>query len=257
MIWNINPVLFHIGSLEIRYYGAFFALSLYCAYMLARHMAKKKNLSIEALDNLAVYLIIGLVVGARLGHIFFYESDYYLSNPVEILKVWKGGLASHGAAIGTLLAYGLFLLKNKAVKVFDFADIIAVVAAFPIAFVRLGNFFNSEIYGRVTEVPWAVTFARIDDLPRHPSQLYEFSMGVVLFAILYTLWVKTNKTQKPGFFLGLLFAIYFSMRFMVEFFKEYPLHENFFNLTTGQMLSLPFILFGLFILLKTGHENHR
>lgn len=257
LVWNIDPVLFHIGSLEIRYYGVFFALSLYSAYMLARAMVKRKNLSVEALDDLAVYLIIGLVVGARLGHIFFYESDYYLSNPAEILKMWKGGLASHGAAIGTLLAYGFFLMKHKSVKVFDYADIIAVVAAFPIALVRMGNFFNSEIYGRVTDIPWAVTFSRIDDLPRHPSQLYEFGMGVILFIIMYALWNKTRAERKPGFFFGLLFAIYFSMRFIVEFFKEYPLHENFFNLTTGQILSLPFILFGVLMLLKTQHARHR
>lgn len=257
LTWNIDPVLLHIGSLEIRYYGVFFALSLYCAYMLARKMVTEKNLSVDTFDNLAVYLIIGLIVGARLGHIFFYEPNYYLSNPVEILKVWKGGLASHGAAIGTLLAYGFFLMKHKTVKVFDYADIVAVVACFPIAFIRLGNFFNSEIYGRVTDVPWAVTFARIDDLPRHPSQIYEFLMGVLLFAILYSLWTATHKRRKPGFFLGLLFALYFSMRFVVEFFKEYPLHENFFSLTTGQILSLPFILFGVLILLKTRHENHR
>ncbi|MEK9166743.1 MAG: prolipoprotein diacylglyceryl transferase [Patescibacteria group bacterium] len=255
--WNIDPVLFSIGSLEIRYYGVFFASGLMLAYLLARKMCRIKNLSVENLDDLSVYLIIGLIVGARFGHIIFYESDYYFANPQQILKVWEGGLASHGAAIGTLLAYGIFLLRHKKVRVFDYADIIAVAACIPVSFIRLGNFFNSEIYGRVTDLPWAVTFSRIDDLSRHPSQIYEFLMGMLILAIMYSLWIRKSKTASGGFFFGLFFILYFAARFLVEFFKEYPLHENFFNLTTGQILSLPFFLFGCIIFIKSIHENNR
>lgn len=249
MIWNIDPVLLELGPLEIRYYGVFFALGLFLAYSLARFMVQKKNLSLEVLDKLAVYLIVGLIVGARLGHIVFYELDYYLAHPLQILKVWEGGLASHGAAIGLLIAYGLFLWRNKKVRFWDYADPLVVVATLPVSLIRLGNFFNSELVGRVTDVPWAVTFTRVDELARHPSQLYEFGYGMVLFAILFPLWLKKYKTARPGFFFGLFFVLYFAMRFTVEFFKDFPLHEGFFNLTTGQMLSLPFFLVGAAVLI--------
>lgn len=248
MIWNINPTLIDLGPLEIRYYGVFFALGLFGAYSLARYMCKKKGLSLELLDSLSVYLIIGLIVGARLGHILFYNLDYYLNNPLEILAVWHGGLASHGATIGLLLALAIWLLKNKKVKFFEYADIIVIAGCIPIALIRLGNFFNSELYGRPTSLPWGVKFTNIDDITRHPSQIYEFLMGFLIFAILYPLWLKKFNTAKSGLFFGLFFVLYFSFRFTVEFFKEFPLHENFFNLTTGQILSLPFIIFGAIIL---------
>jgi len=257
MIWNIDPVLLNLGPVQIRYYGVFFALALFLAYSLAQFMVKKRKLSLETFDKLAVYLVIGLIVGARLGHILFYELDYYLSNPLQVFKVWEGGLASHGATIGLLLAYGLFLWRHKKIHFFDYADIIVVVAAIPVSLIRLGNFFNSELYGRVTDVPWAVTFTRVDDLARHPSQLYEFGMGAILFAILLPLWLKKYKTAQPGFFFGLFFMLYFALRFTVEFFKDFPLHENFLNLTTGQMLSVPFFLFGLIVLIKVHAKSKR
>lgn len=257
LTWNIDPVLFSFGGLEIRYYGVFFAAGLMLAYLLARKMCLRKNLSVETLDDLCVYLILGLIIGARFGHILFYELDYYTAHPEQILKVWEGGLASHGAAIGTLFAYGIFLLRNKKIKVFDYADIVVVAACIPVSFIRLGNFFNSEIYGRITDVPWAVTFTRIDNLARHPSQIYEFLMAMLIFTILLPLWFKKYKSVAPGFYFGLFFMLYFAARFIVEFFKEYPLHENFFNLTTGQILSLPFFLFGCIIFTKAIHENNR
>lgn len=253
--WNIDPVLLNLGPIEIRYYGVLFALGLLGAYSVGRQLSKKKKYSLELLDTLGVYLIIGLVLGARFGHIVFYELDYYLANPELILQIWKGGLASHGAAIGVLLAYGFFLWRNKKVKFFDYADVLAVGAAIPTATIRLGNFFNSEIVGRPTNSDWGVVFSRVDDVLRHPSQLYEFGMGTILFLIMLFAWKKLNKTRKPGFFFGLFFVIYFAMRFTVEFFKEYPLHEGFFNLTTGQMLSLPFFLIGVGTLIWTQRKK--
>ncbi len=257
MIWNIDPTLLDLGPLEIRYYGVFFALGLFLAYSLARFMHAKRSLaqnkkpSFETLDALVIYLVIGLIVGARLGHIVFYELDYYLANPGQILKVWEGGLASHGAAIGLLIAYGLFLWRHKKVRFFDYADILVVVTTIPVSLIRLGNFFNSELVGRQTDGPWGVVFSRVDDLTRHPSQLYEFGMGSLLFAIIFPLWLKKHKTAKPGFFFGLFFTLYFALRFTVEFFKDFPLHESFFSLTTGQMLSLPFFILGLVFLLRS------
>lgn len=255
LTWNIDPILLNLGPLEIRYYGVFFALGLYLAYTLARKMCSQKNLSLEKLDTLAVYLIIGLILGARLGHIVFYELDFYMANPERILQIWKGGLASHGAAIGTLIAYGLFLWRHKT-KTFEYADIMVVAATIPVSLIRLGNFFNSELLGRASDLPWSVTFSRIDNISRHPSQLYEFIMGIILFTILYPLWKKYNKKAKPGFFFGLFFTLYFAMRFTVEFFKDFPLHENAANLTTGQLLSIPFFLFGIIILYRSRPSRH-
>lgn len=248
LTWNLDPVLLDLGPFELRYYGLFFAGSLFLAYLLARHMVKLKKLSVDRLDELVIYLVLSLVIGARLGHVFFYEWDYYKANPEMILQIWRGGLSSHGAAIGVLVGYGLFLWRNK-VKIFDYADIVVVAAALPVAFIRLGNFFNSEIVGRPTDLPWGVVFERVDSIARHPSQLYEFFMGLIILALLYPLWLHTYKKQKPGFFFGLFFILYFSLRFLVEFVKEYPLHEDLLNLTTGQLLSLPFILVGLIVLL--------
>ncbi|MEK7146310.1 MAG: prolipoprotein diacylglyceryl transferase [Patescibacteria group bacterium] len=249
LTWNIDPVLLDLGPLELRYYGILFAGSLLLAYALARHMVKIKKLSVDKLDELVLFLVLGLVIGARLGHVFFYEWDYYRANPEMIIQIWRGGLSSHGAAIGVLVSYGLFLLRHKKVKVFDYADIVVIAACLPVAFIRLGNFFNSEIVGRPTDLPWAVVFERVDSIARHPSQLYEFLMGLVILALLYPLWRHTYKKQKPGFFFGLFFILYFSLRFLVEFVKEYPLHENLLNLTTGQLLSLPFIAIGFVVLL--------
>ncbi len=256
-VWNVDPVLLQLGSLEIRYYGVLFASSLMLAYFLARRLCQIRGLSLEKLDQLVLYVVIGLILGARFGHIVFYELDYYLAHPLQILKVWEGGLASHGATIGTLSAYLLFMwqenrgkTKDQRLGFFAFADVLVVVAGFPVSMVRLGNFFNSELIGRATDLPWAVVFERMDQVPRHPSQLYEFLMGLVLLGVMILSWRKWNKKVAPGFFFGLFFTLYFAMRFTVEFFKEFPLHESFFNLTTGQMLSLPFFVLGIVVLKK-------
>ncbi len=248
MIWNIDPVLLNLGPLEIRYYGILFALGLLGAYTVSRYMCRKKNISLDLLDTLGVYLIIGLVVGARFGHIVFYELDYYMANPELILQVWKGGLASHGAAIGVLIAYAIFLWRHKNIKFFDFADIVVIGAAIPAASIRIGNFFNSEIVGRPTNGEWGVVFQRVDNVLRHPSQLYEFGMATILFIVLFIMWQKLNNKVKPGFFFSLFFMAYFTLRFIVEFFKEYPLYNG---LTTGQWLSIPFFLIGLITFIYT------
>ena len=250
MIWNIDPILLELGPLEIRYYGLFFALSLFFGYMLARKMCSIKKLSLDTLDSLIFHLVLGLIIGARFGHILFYELDFYLSNLAEILQIWNGGLSSHGAALGLIAAYAFFLWRNKKVKFFDHADIISIVAAFPIIFVRLGNFFNSEILGRPWDGPWAITFNRIDEIPRHPTVLYEALLGLIVLAILYSLWLKKHRTAKPGFFLGLFFMIYFGGRFLTEFTKELAIHENLLGLTTGQLLSIPFALIGIYLVIK-------
>lgn len=250
LVWDIDPVLLHIGSLEIRYYGLFFALSLFLSYMIARFISKKEKVNLEELDTLFIYLIIGLVVGARLGHIVFYNLDHYLTHPIQILQVWHGGLASHGGAIGALVAMALFNWRHKKADILKYLDITSIAATMPIAFVRLGNFFNSEIVGRPSDLPWAVTFPQVDDIARHPSQIYEFLIGISIFAILATVWHKRSKKIPSGTIFALLLTLYFAARFAVEFVKQYPLHELALNLTTGQILSIPFFLAGLTLLIK-------
>lgn len=251
MIWNIDPVLLPLGPLQIRYYGVLFALGLFLAYTVIRRLCHVKKLSLEHFDDLVFYLVIGLVVGARLGHIVFYELDYYLAHPWEILAVWHGGLASHGATIGLLVAFGLFLWRHPKVRFFDYADLIVVGAGLPIACIRLGNFFNSELVGRPTELPWGVIFERVDLVTRHPSQLYESAIGLLLFVTMFALWKKFQASARPGFFVGIFFMLYFASRFLVEFVKDFPLHENALSLTTGQLLSVPFFLLGLGLLLRS------
>jgi phosphatidylglycerol:prolipoprotein diacylglycerol transferase len=246
MIWNIDPTLIQLGPLEIRYYGLFFALGLMGSYALARKLCSIKKLSLTKLDDLVVYLMVGLVLGARFGHIAFYNMDYYLSNPAQILQIWNGGLSSHGAIIGLLVAYGIFLWRHK-VKTFEYADVIAVAAAIPIFTIRLGNFFNSEIVGRAWDGPWSVVFERVDSVPRHPSQIYEALIGLAILGFMWISWKKNHKKAHAGYFLGLFFVVFSISRFLVEFFKEYPLNNG---LTTGQWLSIPFLIFGIALLLN-------
>ena len=167
--------------------------------------------------------------------------------PRSNLKVWEGGLP---ATVRQLTSYCPRFSSGDKKKLF-FEHILVVVTTIPVSLIRLGNFFNSELVGRQTDGPWGVVFSRVDDLTRHPSQLYEFGMGSLLFAIIFPLWLKKHKTAKPGFFFGLFFTLYFALRFTVEFFKDFPLHESFFSLTTGQMLSLPFFILGLVFLLRS------
>lgn len=251
MVWNFDPVLLELGPFRIYYYGLCFALGLLCTFFLTRTLMQKKGYSIEDLDSLAFYLIVGTVLGARLGHALFYSFEYFSSHPLEILFVWKGGLSSHGGILGVLLAYLLFLRVHRKYHFFDLADLLCVSTPFMIFFVRLGNFFNSEILGLPTELPWGIVFQRVGQTESvHPSQLYEMLLGAALLIFMNVLWNKKHKSAKPGLFFGLFFILYFSGRFFLEFFKDLAIHPSLWNLTTGQFLSLPFILLGVGILVK-------
>jgi phosphatidylglycerol---prolipoprotein diacylglyceryl transferase len=265
MIWEIDPVMLEIGSIQIHYYGLFFAVSLLLAYIFAHYMCRKSKLDTDKLDELFIFAIIGLLIGARFSHILFYNLDFYAANPTEMLKIWQGGLSSHGGGVGAFLGFLAFIWHNRdKAKPFakqilsPYLDILAVVASFPIAFVRLGNFFNSEIVGRPSDLPWSVIFPRVDEVSRHPSQIYEFLIGAAIFAILFTLWKKNHKKSEQkssrksptGFFLALLLTLYFTARFLVEFAKEYPTHSWALEMTTGQILSLPFLATGIYMLVK-------
>jgi len=272
IINNFSPILFSTGPLEIRWYSLLFAFGIVIDYLLTRWLFKRRGWRVEDFDTAAIFLFLGMVIGARLGEVFFYHFDYYMSAPLEIFKVWKGGLASHGAAIGLLISYISFwawkrradaragVKKELRFEFSKYADILVIGMPIVAGFVRVGNFFNSEILGRASDLPWAVVFAKNGEtFARHPSQIYEALLAWGVFVVLFLLWRKREKllkalgplgvsklsrkmTLQPYFFLFLFVALYFSSRFFVEFFKEFTGQEavnaGWLGLTMGQWLSV-------------------
>lgn len=241
---NISPVLFSFGAIQIHWYGLFFAAGIVFCYLFLVRAFEKNGYPVKHIDSLAIYLFLGLLIGARLGHIFFYEPDYFLANPVEILKVWHGGLASHGAAIGMLISYLIWLKVNK-VKFTKYVDLIVVPMPVAAACVRIGNFFNSEIIGNPTGGNYGVIFKRLgEDFPRHPAQLYEAVLALFTFGVLYFLYKKYYGKLPQLFILFAFLLVYFLGRFILEYFKDLhgPLPTDF-PLSMGQVLSiLPVLL---------------
>jgi len=247
--WNVNPEIFRIGNFAVRWYGLLFASGFLFGYLIFYKFFKKEGLTVEILDKLTIYMALGTVIGARLGHCLFYEPDYYLSNPVEILKIWKGGLASHGAAIGILLALYLFVRKYKKSYIW-ILDRIVVVVALGGALIRLGNLMNSEIYGVETNLPWGFIFIRNHEIvPKHPTQIYEALTYFSVFGLLFWIYLKTKGQFRDGTLFGLFLILVFGIRFFIEFIKEeqVPFEEGM-ALNMGQLLSIPFVLLGLWIL---------
>jgi prolipoprotein diacylglyceryl transferase len=212
---------------------------------------QKEKIPEALLDQLSMYMLISTVVGARLGHVLFYEPAEYLAHPLDILKIWQGGLASHGAAIGIIFALYLFSRKTRQPFLWVI-DRIVIVVALSGFFIRMGNLFNSEIYGNITNMPWGFIFSRAgEELPRHPTQIYEGLCYLVLF--FYLLWYYFQKDGKPrpGFLFGSFLVILFSARLVIEFLKEPQVNfENSMALNMGQLLSIPFIIAGIVILAR-------
>jgi prolipoprotein diacylglyceryl transferase len=266
--WNANPEIFRIGGFALRYYSIMFILAFVCSYLLLSKIFLRENKNIALLNHLALYIFLGTLLGARLGHCFFYEWDYYKTTPWEIIlpfHIQNGhfeltgyqGLASHGAAIGILTAVWLYYRKYK-VNIFWLLDRLSIVIALSGFFIRVGNFFNSEIIGKPTDVPWSVVFKRVDDLPRHPSMLYEALCYFIIFFVLISLYKKKTHQLTPGFLFGIFLLLLFSVRFFIEFTKEnQEPFENRLFLNMGQLLSIPFIIAGfLLIVRKYKKKNH-
>ena len=249
IIWDFDPVAFSIGNFEIRWYGLMFATAFAFTFWLCLWMMKREKSDLTIPDTLLYYLAIATIVGARLGHCFFYEPAYYLANPIEILKIRDGGLASHGAAIGILIAL-YFAAKKHKTTFWYMTDRVVVFVAITGVLVRLGNLFNSEIYGHVTTLPWGFIFVQSGEtLPKHPTQLYEALSYLIIFAGLLWYYIKQNYKPKDGILFGSFLILLFGARFAVESIKEVQVgFEENMMLNMGQILSLPFILAGIVIL---------
>ena len=254
--WHIDPVLFHIGSLGIRWYSLLFVSGFIIGWYIFRGFFRREGISEDLLDPLLYTLLIGTIVGARLGHCLFYQPDYYLGSWQgfwEIFMPWKGGLASHGGAIALILAMWWYARHYGKKNDFDFLwimDHLCITVAFAGCLIRLGNLFNSEIYGDVTSLPWGFIFdLRGETEPKHPTQLYESLSYLVLGLILVWLYKKKLDKLPRGFFFGLFLIGCFGMRFLIEFIKEPQVgFEETMTLNMGQLLSLPFIIAGIGIL---------
>ena len=255
--WHVDPVLFHIGSLGIRWYSLLFVSGFIIGWYIFKKFFAREGVPEKLLDPLLYTLLICTIVGARLGHCLFYQPDYYLGSWkgfAEIFMPWKGGLASHGGAIALLLGMWWFAAHYGKKYDFDFLwimDRLCITVAFAGCLIRLGNLFNSEIYGDVTNLPWGVIFdLRGETMPKHPTQLYEAGSYLILGLIL--MWVYNKRLDKVhrGFFFGLFLIGCFGMRFLIEFIKEPQVgFEETMALDMGQLLSIPFIIAGIVLLI--------
>lgn len=272
--WNPNEVLLNLGSIQIRYYSLMFIIAFSLGYYIMKRIYEKEGVPLEYLDSLFMYSVIATLLGARLGEVFFYNWEYYQTHLVEILLPIKedpnatlfgfingykftgfAGLASHGAAIGVIFAMYLHRRKHTYKSLLWILDRIVIPVAIGGVFVRLGNFFNSEIVGKFTNSDFGIIFqGRGDTLPRHPAQLYEAFCYIFVFIILGYIYLKTEKKNKPGYLFGIFLVLLWTVRFCVEFVKESQggFEDKLFGglLSTGQWLSIPFILVGFYFMFR-------
>lgn len=254
---NVDPIAFQIGFIAIRWYSLAYIFGLVAAWGLARKMSRAGHspFTVLKIDDFLVWATFGIIIGGRLGYVLFYNLRYFLEFPLHILALWEGGMSFHGGLIGVIVATFLFAWK-KQVPVFAIGDIIVCVAPIGLFLGRIANFINGELYGRISHaVPWVMIFPTGGSEPRHPSQLYEAGLeGIALFIILNGLWWLVPKYRnRTGFLSGLFFILYGIFRFALEFFREPDAHLGFIwlNLSMGQILCIPMILFGLWVILKS------
>lgn len=264
--WNADPEIFSIGGFTLRYYSIMFALAFIGSYLILSKIYVKENVSVQLLNKLAIFVFVGTLIGARLGHTLFYEFGYYKYHLLEIIlpfRIANGqfeltgyqGLASHGGAIGIIAAVVLYCRKYKQsfLWIMDRLGIVVALSAF---FIRLGNLFNSEIIGKPSNVSWAFIFERVDMIPRHPAQLYEAVLYLIIFSILWVLYKNKIQKVKKGFLFGCFLVMLFSVRFLIEFVKEnQEAFENTMVINMGQILSIPFILIGVYLMLSKSRKE--
>lgn len=254
--WTVDPAIFTIGSREVRWYGLAFAIGFAIGYWIVAKMWKNEKLPPAWLDSLFIYTILGTVVGARLGHVLFYAPEYYLANPIEILKVWEGGLASHGGTLGIIVAIYIYSKRVTHKSMMWTFDKLVVPTGLVAAMIRFGNLMNHEIYGHATDMPWGVRFIEnlnawrmgaepIFSAPSHPTQIYEALCYLLTFVICMWLYFKKKAYLKEGFIFGVFMIGIFASRFFIEYLKnDQEAFEADMLLNMGQILSIPFVLLG-------------
>jgi phosphatidylglycerol:prolipoprotein diacylglycerol transferase len=243
---NFDPIAFQIMSFEIRWYSLAYILGIVVGWILCKKIFIKNSDISEKFDDYITYLIIGIILGGRIGYVIFYNFSYYLDNIFDIFKIWQGGMSFHGGLLGVIASSYIFAKKNNQ-NPFFYLDQVSLVAPIGIFFGRLANFINSELYGTATDMPWSVIFVEVDNLSRHPSQLYEAILeGIILFLILIY-FMNKGYLKKPGLISGMFLIFYSLFRFFVEFFRvpDEQIGYLFLNLTMGQIISLVFASIGI------------
>ena len=260
--WTADPAIFSIGSREIRWYGLAFAIGFLIGYKIVEKMWKREKLNSAWIDSLLIYTMLGTVIGARLGHCLFYAPDYYLANPLEILKVWEGGLASHGGTLGIIIAIYFYSKRVSHRSMLWTFDKLVVPTGLVAAMIRLGNLMNHEIYGHVTTLPWGFRFiqnlsewmkgaAPIFTEPSHPTQIYEALCYLLLFGLLLYMYWKRNAEEREGLIFGTFLIGIFLPRFCIEFIKNnQEVFEETMLLNMGQLLSIPFVIAGVWLVIR-------
>ncbi len=255
---NIDPVFLHLGPLQLRWYGLMYMASFILGYLILKRLARDRSLDLTSDDlyDLLFYLILGVMIGGRLGYVLFYDLNSYLSDPLSILAIWQGGMSFHGGFIGVVVA-ALWITRKKSWNFWEIADLVSVGVPIGLGLGRIGNFINGELFGRPSNVPWAMVFPQAGDLPRHPSQLYEaFLEGVLLFLILR--WLYRKLLPEGTVFWGLV-GFYGLFRFLVEFVREPDAHIglDLGPFSRGQLLSFPMLVLGLFMMITYARRNPR
>jgi prolipoprotein diacylglyceryl transferase len=272
IIWQPNLEAFHLGPITVRWYGLLWVIGLTLAYLVVKRLYKEQKIKDEYFDPLFIYCFLGILIGARLGHCIFYEPDYFLTSGKGLIEMilpirlgddgsWLGqtfgfhiigyaGLASHGGTLGLMIALWMYVRKTK-LGIWTVLDNIAIATGTTACFIRLGNLMNSEIIGKITDVPWAFIFERVDAVPRHPGQLYEAIAYAILFVIMWQLHKKMPEKIGTGWYFGFCLTYIFTFRFFIEYTKEIQeAFEASLPIDMGQILSIPFILLGAYCMIK-------
>ena len=258
LVWNVDPEIFSLGPFHLRWYGLFFALGFLLGYVILAQFYRKECRNLDNLSDLFLYLLLGTIIGARLGHVLLYQPGYYLAHPLQIPMIWQGGLASHGGFAGLMISLYLYVKRHRDMSFIELADRLTIPCLLAASLIRIGNFFNSEILGKPSNLPWAVVFVRVDNIPRHPAMLYEAVVYFFVFCALYLSYWKTKIIQFPGRILGTSLVTCFLARFMIEFVQENQVpFENQMLLNMGQLLSLPFIGAGLYLIYASRRTSKR
>lgn len=258
--WDIDPIIVKLASIEIRYYSLLFVSGLLGSFYILKYFFKREKIDIELLDKLFIFTGFGIILGARIGHCLFYEWAYFKDHLLEIVLPFQNlngsfqftgfrGLASHGAGIGIISSVALYAYLYKQ-NILSILDKVAIITPFAGAFIRFGNLMNSEIIGHPTDLPWAFIFKQVDDIPRHPAQLYEALAYLLIFAIIFFSYTRYQNLFKPGFTAGLFLTLTFTARFFIEFIKEnQEAFEKSMTINMGQWLSIPFVLIGIVLII--------